>query len=69
MASYFGVQIFVDTSSILEEQCDLFWTYIVPLLHKHRAKVVIPYSCVQEIEKRQTNRKKTELAKRAIHRR
>ena len=58
-------KIFIDTCSLLEPTAEQFWLNIIPLLDKHGKKVIIPYRCIQELQKHQTNTKDKALAKKS----
>ena len=58
-----GWKIFIDTCSLLEPVAEQFWKNIIPFLKQYSAKVIIPYRCIQELEKHQNNKQDVELAK------
>jgi len=58
-------KIFIDTCSLLHFASDDFWMNIIPLLHTHNNKVIIPLRSIEEIEKHSKNEKDEELAKKA----
>ena len=60
-----GWKIFIDTCSLLSYKSHLFWTNIIPLLHKYNNSIIIPYRCIEEIEKHSGNVEKKELAQEA----
>lgn len=62
-------RVLIDTCSILEEHSEQFFEYAIPILREKKAFLVIPKSCVNEIEKHKNNTGNVELsskAKRAI---
>ena len=44
-------KIFIDTCSLLTDSIDMFWSNILPHLNQYNSKVIIPYRCIQELEK------------------
>ena len=60
------VRIFIDTCSMMKESFGSFLTALIPLLDINHKKLVIPYSCLQEIKKHEENPKLKRQAKSAI---
>ncbi len=58
-------KIFIDTCSLLDDKADLFWSNILPLLSRHNVKVIVPYRCIREVQRHQTNAKDPDLARKA----
>lgn len=58
-------KIFIDTCSLLHNTSERFWYNIIPFLRAHNNKVIIPFRCIEEIEKHSLNTEKIELAKKA----
>lgn len=58
-------KIFIDTCSLLDSASEKFWKNILPMLHKYNNKIIIPFRCVQEIDKHARNNADPDLAKRA----
>lgn len=56
-------KIFIDTCSLLTPESDKFWVNIIPLLHMYNNKIIIPFRCIQEVEKHLNNHKLSERAK------
>lgn len=46
-----GYKVIIDTSSLLEPECDQFWHHVEPLLAKYNSRVYIPIVCVAELQK------------------
>ena len=44
-------KVFIDTCSLLFEHADAFWGHFVPVLQRNNQKVIIPYRCIEEVEK------------------
>lgn len=57
-------KIFIDTCSLLYEHADEFWSHFYPLLQRNNQKVIIPYRCIEELE-RISKSEDTEKAKKA----
>lgn len=64
-------KIFIDTSSLLSDYADAFWSHLVPVLQRESKSVIVPLRVYQELEKFANNpemcrqRGKPELSKRA----
>lgn len=44
-------KIFVDTCSLLYEHSGEFFVHIFPILQRYNKKIIVPYRCIQEVEK------------------
>lgn len=60
------VRIFIDTCSMMKECFDSFLSALIPLLDVNHKKLVIPYSCLQELKKHEDSFKLKKQAKSAV---
>lgn len=44
-------KVFIDTCSLLYEHSSEFWVHIFPILQKYNKKIIIPYRCIEEVDK------------------
>ena len=60
--------IFIDTCSLMHEHSSDFWNHIVPLLQKYDKSIIIPFRCVQELQKHKQSgdQNKVDQAQRAL---
>ena len=56
-------KVFIDTCSLLHEKASEFFVHIFPILEKYNTKMIVPYRCIEEIEKKS---KETKTAKSAM---
>ena len=57
-----NTRVIIDTCSILEDNSEKFFKYAIPILQKNKSFLLIPKSCILEIEKHHSHRYET-LAK------
>ena len=58
-------KLFIDTSSLLAENANQFWGHVIPLLSQEKNKIIIPFRCLQEIQKHAQNPQNPDLSGRA----
>ena len=44
-------KVFIDTCSLLYEHSSEFWVHVFPILQKYNKKIIIPYRCIEEVNK------------------
>ena len=44
-------KVFIDTCSLIYEHSSEFWVHIFPILQKYNKKIIIPYRCIEEVNK------------------
>jgi len=58
-------RIFIDTCSLLEDECPKFLDTLIPLLVKHRVALIVPKRVIDELEKHCHSQDKPQLQKSA----
>lgn len=60
-----NTRVIIDTCSILEDNSEKFFKYAIPILQKNKSFLLIPKSCILEIEKHKNNKSNSKLATKA----
>lgn len=52
-----NVRVFIDTCSLLHPKLEQFLSWIVPLIAANHCKLIVPQSCIEELEKKKDDTK------------
>lgn len=59
-------RVFIDTCSLMHPKLEMLLAKVVPALSLHGYKLVVPWSCIEELNKHKTNPKQTSKAEKAL---
>lgn len=59
-------RVFIDTCSLMHPKFEKFLAKVVPVLSLYGYKLVVPWSCIEELNKHKTNPKQKSKAEKAL---
>lgn len=59
-------RVFIDTCTLMHPKLEMFLAKVVPFLSLYDYKLVIPWSCIEELNKHKTNPKLKSKAVKAL---
>lgn len=59
-------RVFIDTCSLMHPKLEMLLAKVVPALSLHGYKLVVPWSCIEELNKHKTNPKQKSKAEKAL---